>query len=54
MLYYNSKQLCRVKAGTPFMKGGDALSTYEAISLMILFAMLVIAIINISQKKTKK
>ncbi|MGV8146297.1 MAG: putative holin-like toxin [Alkaliphilus sp.] len=30
------------------------MSTYETLSLMIIFAMLVIAIINISQKRQKK
>ncbi|MCD5413675.1 MAG: putative holin-like toxin [Clostridiales bacterium] len=30
------------------------MSTYEMLSLIIIFAMLVIAIINISQKRQKK
>ncbi|MGV8147018.1 MAG: putative holin-like toxin [Alkaliphilus sp.] len=30
------------------------MSTYETLSLMIIFAMLVIAIIDISQKRQKK
>ena len=32
-------------------EGGDAMSTYEAISIMIMFAMLIIAI---DDKKSKK
>ncbi|WP_408607485.1 putative holin-like toxin [Geosporobacter ferrireducens] len=33
------------------MEGGGAMTTYEALSLMILFSMLVIAVLNFRIKK---
>ncbi|MGE4283382.1 MAG: putative holin-like toxin [Clostridia bacterium] len=34
-----------------YLKGGSAMNTYEALSLMVLFSMLIIAVLGFKAKK---